>query len=153
MLPTSPRLAQRLSLRRVLFIGQQRAEAMRPPRRTVLISITDPNRSDAALGPGWADVLRLKFDDVDSVTFPGQDRHLQEITADQVAEIAAFVSAHASSAQRLVVHCRHGVSRSAAVARAVAQALGLSFPADYDGYNRLVYLALRRVVRHALAAG
>jgi predicted protein tyrosine phosphatase len=133
-------------------VSQRQAEAMRPPRRTVLISITDPARPDASLGAGWAAVLRLKFDDVDPVTFPGQDADLQEITPDQVAEVAAFVGVHATKSLRLIVHCRHGVSRSAAVARAAAHALGVAFPSEYDEYNRFVYLALRRVVRHAITA-
>lgn len=50
-----------LRLQRVLFISQYRAEQMRPPRDTALISITDP-RSPAApaarLGRGAARVLR-----------------------------------------------------------------------------------------------
>jgi predicted protein tyrosine phosphatase len=145
------RAPTRSALRRVLFVSQRQAEAMRPPQATALISITDPGKTLAALGEGWASILRIAFDDVDQMTFPGQDLHLSEITADQVAEIAAFCFAQSATCQRMVVHCRYGVSRSAAVAKAIAEALSLPFPADYDEYNRFVYLVLRRVLRRAVA--
>ena len=138
------------SLQRVLFVSQRQAEVMRPPRRSALISITDPRKPEAALLEGWSEVLRLKFDDVDPVTFPGQDTHLSVITSSQVAAIAAFVATHSKVSIRLVVHCRHGVSRSAAVAKAAAESLGVPFPPDYDEYNQFVYLSLRKVIRHAV---
>jgi predicted protein tyrosine phosphatase len=136
-------------LSRVLFVSQRQAENMKVPKGTALISITDPTREPARLGIGWHSVLRVAFDDVDSVTFSGQDGHLLEITADQVVQIAAFVASVSHSCKRLVVHCRHGVSRSAAVAKAVAEVSGSGFPGEYDEYNRFVYLALQNAVRKA----
>ena len=136
-------------LRRVLFVSQRQAETMKVPKATALISITDPSREQAHLGIGWHAVLRVAFDDVDAITFPGQDGHLLEITVDQVVQIAAFVASVSFSCQRLVIHCRHGVSRSAAVAKAVAEVSGASFPSEYDEYNRFVYLALQNAVRTA----
>ena len=137
------------SLRLVLFVSQRQAETMCPPMATALISITDPSRPIAAIGEGWAAILRVKFDDVDPVTFPGQDQHLQGITSDEVARVAAFAAMQAKTCQRLVVHCRHGVSRSAAVAKAIAETAGVRFPSDYDEYNRFVYLSLRKAVHYA----
>lgn len=136
-------------LRRVLFVSQRRAEAMRAPRAAALISITDPARGPAALGDGWRAVLRVSFDDLDEVTIPGWNDDLQAISADQVADIAAFAAAASRSCLRIVVHCRHGVSRSAAVAKAIAQAAGVPFPEHYRRYNRYVYLALRGAMRFA----
>lgn len=138
-------------LRRVLFVSQRQAEAMRPPRATALISITDPARGEASIGQGWAAVLRVAFDDVDPVTFPGQDEDLVALSADHVAPICAFVASHANRCRRIVVHCRHGVSRSAAVAKAIAEAVDLPFPQDYDEYNRFVFLALRRTLAYAVS--
>jgi predicted protein tyrosine phosphatase len=123
---------------------------MRPPLKAALISITDPSRPKAVVRDSWAAILRLSFDDVDAVTFPGQDKHLMEITAEQVAEIASFIRIESRRCTRLVVHCRHGISRSAAVAKAVAEAIGLGFPAEYDEHNRFVYLALKPVIAYAL---
>ena len=122
---------------------------MKPPRATALISITDPSRPQANLAVDWGLVLRVAFDDVDPITFPGQDAHLKEITADQVVEIAAFVARASVTCKRLVVHCRHGVSRSAAIAKAVASVAGASFPDEYKEYNRFVYLVLHKAVRVA----
>ena len=133
-------------LKRVLFVSQRQAEAMRPPRATALISITDPSRAQASLGGGWQAVLRLTFDDVDPVTFPGRDAHLKEITVEQVVEIANFAAQASFDCKRLVVHCRHGVSRSAAVAKAIASVAGARFPNDYKEYNRFVYLVLQRAI-------
>ena len=94
-------------------------------------------------------MLRIAFDDVDPVTFPGQDAHLKEITIDQVVEISTFVAKASVNCKRLVVHCRHGVSRSAAVAKAVASVAGAGFPDDYKEYNRFVYLVLHKAVHAA----
>jgi predicted protein tyrosine phosphatase len=123
---------------------------MRPPLNTALISITDPGRPKAVVRESWAAILRLSFDDVDAVTFPGQDKHLKEITAEQVAEIASFIGIESRRCTRLVVHCRHGVSRSSAVAKAVADVIGLRFPEEYKEYNRFVYLAAKPVVAYAV---
>ena len=138
-------------LRRVLFVSQRQAEGMRPPRATALISITDPARQPARIGDGWHSVFRVSFDDVDPVTFPGQDGHLCAIESQQVADIAAFVAEHIHRCRRLVVHCRHGVSRSAAVAKAIAEVCDAPFPADYDDFNEFVYSVLRNPLRAALS--
>ena len=130
-------------------MSQRQAENMKAPRSTALISITDPSREQARLVSGWQSVLRVAFDDVDAMTFPGQDAHLQEITVDQVVEIASFVARASLNCKRLVVHCRHGVSRSAAVAKAVAEVAGARFPSEYDEYNRFVYFALKKAVHTA----
>lgn len=135
---------------RVLFVSQRRAERMRPPRAAAIISITDPGRPEAQLDPAWGAVLRLSFHDVDALTFPGQDGHLQEMSSDQVVELARFVAEHSRACRRWVVHCRHGVSRSAAVAKAIAEALGAPFPQDYREYNRFVHAVLRRPLRVGL---
>lgn len=139
-----------MRLRRVVFISQRRAEGMRPPRDAALISITDPGRPPALIGEGWHAVLRVAFDDKDPVTFPEDYEEMREIGGDEVADIAAFVAVHVRCCRRIVVHCRYGVSRSAAVAKAIAEAADVPFPLDYDDHNEFVYLALRRVVRRAV---
>ena len=136
-------------LKRVIFVSQRQAENMRPPGAAALISITDTTRTQAEIKDGWHAVLRVSFDDVDPLTFPGQNRDLLTISSKQVAEIAAFAAEQSRSCKRIVVHCRHGVSRSAAVARAIAEAAQISFPSDYEECNSYVYLALRKAVRIA----
>jgi predicted protein tyrosine phosphatase len=134
---------------KVLFISQRQAIAMNPPRAAALISITDFNRPQVSFKPGWSKILRISFDDVDQVTFPGIDSHLHEITESQVAEICGFVASNSMHIRRIVVHCKHGISRSAAVAKAIAEVAKVTFPADYEEYNQFVYEVLRKPMRFA----
>ena len=136
--------------KRILFVSQRQAEQMRPPDAALMISITDPARAEANIGAGWKAVLRISFDDVDEITFPGQDVHLKKISADQAADIVDFIERNDCGCKRIVIHCRHGISRSAAVAKAVAEACDAPFPSDYTEYNRFVYQALRSAFRSAL---
>jgi predicted protein tyrosine phosphatase len=131
-------------LNRVLFVSQRQAVAMRPPAATALISITDVNQPPAVFLCGWSQIFRTSFDDVDPLTFPGMDDHLHEITASQVAGLCVFAAENFRQCRRIIVHCRHGISRSAAVAKAIAEAAGVGFPSDYDEYNHFVYETLRR---------
>jgi predicted protein tyrosine phosphatase len=138
-----------MKLRRVIFVSQRRAEQMKPPKDAAIISITDPSLPAAQLRGGWAAVLRVCFVDADPVTFQDEGDAPGSISEDEVAEIAAFAARQASSCRLLVVHCRHGVSRSAAVARAICQAAQLPFPAGYEKYNRYVFLVLRGALQYA----
>ena len=123
---------------------------MRVPRAAALISITDPGAPQASLHAAWSAVLRVAFDDADALTFADDGATSREFSADDAAEIAAFVATASRRCQRIVVHCRHGVSRSAAVAKAIAESAGLPFPPGYSRYNRFVYAALRRPLAYAL---
>jgi predicted protein tyrosine phosphatase len=124
-----------MSLSRVLFVSEARATRMRPPARAVLVSISDPGRAAIDFQPGWLDVLRLQFHDVDEVTFPGANPGLLAMSREQASAVAEFVERHRLTAQRLVVHCRSGISRSAGVAKAVAMHRGIAFPPDYAEFN------------------
>ncbi len=140
-----------IRLARVVFASQAQAESMRPPQRAALISITDPGGAQAQLRPGWERVLRCAFNDLDPLRFP--DRQDEDdaglaMNRQQVLGVARFVLQAASSCRRLVVHCRYGVSRSAAVAKAVAEHFGLPFPLTQVAYNG----HLHALVRQALGA-
>jgi predicted protein tyrosine phosphatase len=132
---------------RVLFVSQRQIERMRPPLRSAVVSITDPGKAAASLKPGWKAILRLAFDDVDPLTFPGMNLEPCPVDADRAAELARYVASQMGRCTRIVIHCRHGISRSGAVAKAVAEAVGASFPAGYREHNRHVY----QMVRSALA--
>ncbi|MBL8383566.1 MAG: hypothetical protein JNM90_10840 [Burkholderiales bacterium] len=142
-------------LERVLFLSQPRAEALRPPRRSAIISITDRDRPSANLRSGWDDVLRLPFDDFDPVTWPEEDEDfyegMEEIDAYQMVELAEFCAANARRCRRIVVHCRYGQSRSAGVAKALAQVAGLWFPPGYADHNTFVYRVSLRAMQRAFA--
>jgi predicted protein tyrosine phosphatase len=123
-------------LKRILFVSQQRAEAMAGHPRRALISITDGRLPQANLQDQWLSVLRVAFDDVDPANGPLDDPDVRPLTVGQAQTIAEFVLTLPPEARTLVVHCKAGISRSAGVARAVARCLGLRFPHDYLEYNR-----------------
>lgn len=130
-------------MNRVIFISQKQAEQMRPPLGCGLVSITDSNRPLASLSTGWQCVLRLEFDDVDPVSYPGANGELTCMSKRQAEVIAEFFMENHASVKRFVVHCRAGISRSAGVAKAICQAVGLPFPEAYGEYNRHVHALVR----------
>jgi predicted protein tyrosine phosphatase len=136
-------------IRRVLFVSQRQAEAMRPPLHSCIVSITDTKRPGASLRQGWNAVLCVAFDDADPITFPGANPELTALSSSQARNIARFVLDQAPTSQRLVVHCRHGVSRSAAVAKAVAVTQILCFPEQCDEYNHHVYKMMLEALQGA----
>jgi len=125
-------------LRRVIFISQSRAEGMRGRPSRALISITAPSQPPAALQDNWHSVFRIAFDDADLVRFPDDDPGVRPLTVAQAASMAEFVLGLPPAVGTLVVHCKFGVSRSGAVAKAVAQCMRLPFP-DYNEHNRFVF--------------
>lgn len=126
-------------VKRVLFVRQRRAEAMPGRASCALISITDPEGPQARLRPGWHAVLRVAFHDVDPISFPAANPDLQPLTRSGAACIADFALALSSSRCSVVVHCRSGISRSAGVAKAIAEHAGLRFPSEYREFNQHVY--------------
>lgn len=128
------------ALVQVVFLSQAWAEAYLPRPDEALVSITDRGAADANLNDGWAAVLRVSFDDVDPVEMPmAPDEGLVEIQPQEAEQIAAFVHGLKPGVCTLVVHCKHGQSRSAGVAKAVAEAYGLHFPASYRYANNFVH--------------
>lgn len=139
-------------LRRVLFISQARAEALRPLPGAALISITDAAAAPARLRSGWLAVHRAAFDDIDP-----EDHELDEFFLDDDEDyvpmamahahaIAAFVGGIEAHCSALVVHCSFGQSRSAAIAKAICVARGLKFPRNYDLPNPYVYRLMCRAL-------
>lgn len=93
--------------------------------------------------PGWHDVLQLAFHDIDADEPEGPYVLMSE---DDARRIVAFVEQVAPKIDVLMVHCRAGISRSAAVAKWVAEHYGLPFNHDYCLYNRHVYRLLTGTV-------
>jgi hypothetical protein len=96
----------------VLILSQIQAETYEPAGREVCISVTDPGKLPARLSVKFAAVLRLAFTDITEPTgFDGDvlfDHH-------HATQIIAFV-AKWRDADRIVVHCRAGLSRSPGIA-------------------------------------
>lgn len=131
-------------MKRVLFVPRTVAEAVEhtPHRRLGVISITTPGDGEAELHDGWVAVMRLAFDDVDAPE--GADVAFDALMA---RDIVLWVFAHKDEIDMLIVHCDAGISRSAAVAKWVAETFGLPFPEGYPLYNKRVYRMLVEAAR------
>jgi len=105
-------------MQRVIFLSRSQAQAHRPSKPSVLISISDLEDKRLVPQAGWRDVLHLSFDDAD-VAGSG----VTLMNREQARSILAFVSKHRADCEELVVHCLAGQSRSAAVALFCAESL------------------------------
>lgn len=115
-------------IRSVDFMSRHKAESL--PARTDLavISITEPEVDPAVLSCDEHRILRLVFHDVD----PGKetDNCWTLFSPSQADQVVHFVRRlHADrQAFDLVIHCKAGISRSAALALFVAAETGCDFP-------------------------
>jgi predicted protein tyrosine phosphatase len=126
---------------KVEFISERRAcEITSGSAFQGIISITDPDWKDAPLTEeAWGDILRLKFHDIDKAW-----QNYVLISDEQADEIIAWLKEHEDEFKKIVVHCAAGISRSAAVAKFIAEVYDLQFPESYNLYNKLVYSTLRK---------
>jgi predicted protein tyrosine phosphatase len=132
------------ALTRVEFIAQRSAESRPGDRRAAMVSITDEADAPASLRAGWGAVLRLAFYDVE----PEWARPGQTLFSEAKARaVWGFVHALPGDIETLYVHCRSGISRSGAVARAITERLGLPFDGEEKECNAHV-LALLRAQAH-----
>lgn len=95
----------------LLLLSRDRAERHEPAGVEVCISITDPGAPDVALSPRFAAVLRLRFHDVLTAGTRGE----VPFDAEHARQIRTFVAAW-PQAERVVIHCTGGASRSPGVA-------------------------------------
>ncbi|MHB8833318.1 MAG: hypothetical protein ACYC9V_09105 [Desulfobacteria bacterium] len=127
-------------VRKVTWIPQHDAEDLLPVYGLGMISITGTDRRRARLRKGWRDILRLVFDDIEA---PVADYVLfDDRMADRIIDWLYRVD---DRVEEIIVHCSAGISRSAAVARFVAERYGIEeFDFDYRSYNLHVYDLLTR---------
>ena len=96
----------------------------------IIISILSPDLEQPTPNVSFTaseylkDVLHIRFHDLDeSIEWPPHsDQILEPMSKEQALEIAAFVLEHPET--NILVHCEAGISRSAGVADAIAEALG-----------------------------
>jgi len=118
------------------IFGRDAVEQYVPDRDEVCISISDPSAPPARLSPRFRAVLRLWFSDIVEATGPEDVLFAPE----HVSAIVEFMERW-RSAERLVVHCHVGMSRSPGVALGLCDRLG--WPVDeleqrYPFWNRWV---------------
>jgi predicted protein tyrosine phosphatase len=128
---------------KVIFVSRTAAEYLSGNWKDwAIISISDP------LSPGEAklqeelfyQILRVGFHDV----LP--DRQYDEPTVLMVHKdaqrIVEFVRLVAPNVEGILVHCKAGISRSAAVAKWICESFDLPFSDRYTQFNQHVYTML-----------
>jgi predicted protein tyrosine phosphatase len=118
------------------IFGRDAVEQYVPDRTEVCISISDPSVPPARLSPRFAGVLRLNFSDIVEAVDPEDVL----FAAEHAGAIVAFMERW-RHAERLVVHCQVGQSRSPGVALGLCDRFG--WPAAeleqrYPFWNRWV---------------
>ena len=128
-----------MPLKKVIFTDRQSAEQSPAWPDWAAISISEPDWYPANLKQGWHDILRLEFHDIDQYAEP-----YVLFDQQQARDIIRFVgNCHDGGVDGIVVHCKAGISRSAAVAKWIADCYNLAFPDGYSLYNKHVYRVLR----------
>jgi predicted protein tyrosine phosphatase len=128
----------------IIVMSRERAEGTTPAAGSVCISITERYHSDAKLH-GWADILRLKFDDIEC---EGGD--YLPLSSEQAREILEFARTYRD--RNITPHCHFGYSRSVAVGVFLSAWLNRPLTADLARPNswviaRLCSVGLRLAIR------
>lgn len=134
-------MLESVKLESVKFHSKTAALSLPISEKAALVSVCTPGLP-VDFRPKWPpqSFLRLEFHDTDDeneepwICF---DRQMARNFID-------FVERIAQEKQILHIHCTAGVSRSAALARFVAEKYGLEFPERYVMDNKLVGRVLRR---------
>jgi predicted protein tyrosine phosphatase len=130
----------------LVVLSREDAESYEPGPNEICISISDPQAEPAEISPRFAAVLRLHFDDLN-------ERNQQSdilFAANHARAITDFVDLW-PDADRLIVHCNMGVSRSPGVALGLCDAHGWATAAierSHPGWNRLVRSTMRHAATH-----
>jgi predicted protein tyrosine phosphatase len=135
---------------RVEFRSREEAEDSRPDFSAAVISISDPGSRPVDLKPGWHDVLSIQFHDIDMCKAYGAHlradilKRYSPAMMEHAETIASFVRrVKAEGVERIMVHCEAGISRSAAVAKWIADTYHLTpLGPAVKLHNRHVYKLL-----------
>ncbi|MBI1338458.1 MAG: hypothetical protein GC164_16065 [Phycisphaera sp.] len=113
----------------------ERGLPMREPY--VLISIRDPYRRPVRIRPHrlCQAVLELAFHDAEPVAGFEPIEEIVYMSEDQARAIWKFVREHVGRYTAIVVHCEQGMSRSPAVAAALAVGLGVNGREFWEEYQ------------------
>jgi predicted protein tyrosine phosphatase len=126
----------------LVVLSREEAERYEPSLREICISISDPDAEPANVSARFVAVLRLHFDDVTQRGEPSDILFAQ----DHAGAITEFLDKW-PDAERVMVHCNMGVSRSPGVALGLCDARGWATAAlerSHPGWNRLVRTMMRQ---------
>jgi predicted protein tyrosine phosphatase len=127
----------------LVVLSRENAEAYEPRGHEICISISDPDAEPARVSPRFAAVLRLSFNDITEMGVPTDILFAR----DHALAISRFMDAW-PDAERVVVHCNMGVSRSPGVALGLCDLRGwatVQLERSYPGWNRLVRTVMNEV--------
>ena len=119
-----------------MVLSREEAERYEPRGKEICISISDPDAPPARVSSRFAAVFRLNFDDVIERGEPDDILFAE----DHAREITKFLDAW-PDAERVMVHCNAGVSRSPGVALWLCDLRGWAtaeLERSHPGWNRLV---------------
>jgi predicted protein tyrosine phosphatase len=117
--------------------------------KVALISIRCPEDDPAELKGTWRDVLYLTFHDIEGFI----EERYKLFSEDDAQQIIDFVNKVADFVTTLIVNCDAGISRSAGVAKFIAELYDLEFNHEYSLYNKKVYSTLIRVYYEGVHGG
>lgn len=123
-----------------VVLSREDAEQYEPRGSEICISISDPDAPAARVSSRFAAILRLNFNDV---TERGEPSDIL-FAENHAREIREFLDKW-PSAERVVVHCNAGVSRSPGVALGLCDLRGWAtaeLERSHPGWNRLVRTVL-----------
>ncbi len=135
-----------MTIEKVLFSSRKEIETFKGRPNIAVISITDTNNRKAVIDKNFGPVLYLKFDDIDLL----EDNTKTLFSIDIAKEIWEYVEKLPSNIETIWVHCIFGVSRSAGVAKAIAEYNNVPFAESYSLYNTKVYRTMRQAMLQKL---
>lgn len=127
-------------IKKVMFVPRHTIETVGPWHDWALISIDEPDAIDgpAKLHDGWYSTLKLSFHDV-TLKSHGMDALIRHCSKEDARKIVDFVRGVAPEIEGVIIHCRAGKSRSAAVAKWICGEYRIDFSSSYENYNNDVY--------------
>jgi predicted protein tyrosine phosphatase len=120
------------------FVSLDVFQALTPAQDMLAISIGDQDDAAPANMSGFPAALRLEFLDCDEVDVADYGMPVEVLFSTvQLAQLISFVGTYHADPQRyrLVVHCRLGSSRSAAVALVAHHLTLCDFPRHPDAHH------------------
>ncbi len=133
-------------VRMITFHSREGCEALTPNGNMALIEITDVPNNYIKTWEQWNNKISISFFDADCVKFPKATwethRHML-FTKELAKQILDFVGTLPDFINHIVVHCEAGVSRSAAVARFLADhKYNIRMSQYNEARNMYVYMLL-----------
>lgn len=143
-----------MAIRHLHFTDESAAVLIEGDKSSAIISITDPDLPLPKLSEKWGRILRLSFNDAEydhamirtyDRVADFRDQHCDDPQPEHARDIKQFLrELSGKGIERVVVHCRYGRSRSAAIAKYVVEEYNTTLEgASLDEYNRTLYLLLK----------